>query len=406
VSGRLHLTLLRGAAMLVRAPEREEWLAEWRAELWYVSPRRRTAFCLGAFRDAFWLWRNGPAPVYLQSPRHCLAFLATLAALSFAFSLQLSLPREMLFAPQLPAGMMTITGIPVEDFRQLPGDRSKVAFYGPATLRAGKLEVALASRNLPEVLHLPVATASDPRIAPLVVVARDRRLLGRRFTVAGQAAQVAAVISDRLWELPGHADAWLLVDDRTLATGSVGYAVAQLTPSTTHIWVHHADGSVARFICVPFAQPNLLLALLLTMAVSAMILPAVTSTSLGEYPAHHLRRWMFLAAKIAFILPIVFFGSLDLFSFIAVGLQPHSLIVGTVVGLRWALNDQRRRCPVCLRVLTNPTLIGAPSRTLLEWYGTELICTKGHGLLHVPEIPNSYSQQRWLRLDSSWSSLF
>jgi hypothetical protein len=57
-------------------------------------------------------------------------------------------------------------------------------------------------------------------------------------------------------------------------------------------------------------------------------------------------------------------------------------------------------------VLTNPTSIGEPSRTLLEWYGTELICGRGHGLLHVPEIRNSYSEQRWLHLDSSWSSLF
>ena len=44
---------------------------------------------------------------------------------------------------------------------------------------------------------------------------------------------------------------------------------------------------------------------------------------------------------------------------------------------------------------------------LLAWYGTELICVKGHGLLHVPEIPtSSYSRQRWLRLDPSWRELF
>ena len=84
-----------------------------------------------------------------------------------------------------------------------------------------------------------------------------------------------------------------------------------------------------------------------------------------------------------------------------------ALIVGTIVALRWALNDQRQRCPVCLRLLTGPTRIGGASQTFLEWYGTELMCAQGHGLLYVLEIPTScYSTQRWQYLDPSWSSLF
>ena len=85
----------------------------------------------------------------------------------------------------------------------------------------------------------------------------------------------------------------------------------------------------------------------------------------------------------------------------------HGFIVSSVVAMRWALADQRRRCPVCLRVLSNPTRIGGPSHVFLEWYGTELICVQGHGLLYVPEIPTScYSTQRWQYLDPSWSTLF
>jgi hypothetical protein len=179
-----------------------------------------------------------------------------------------------------------------------------------------------------------------------------------------------------------------------------------MNPSRRHVSVPHRDGSADRFVCVPLAAPNLLDALLLMMGISAMVLPGVTSLSLGKYPAHHVGRWIFLAAKFALVLPIVLFGTLDVFSLIAIHLQPHVLFFGSVIGFRWVLVDQRRRCPVCLRVLTNPTPIGEPSRTLLEWYGTELVCTRGHGLLHVPEIRNSYSEQRWLRLDSSWSSLF
>jgi len=83
----LHLAIIQTAALLVPAPERAEWLAEWRAELWYVN-RRATAFCLGSFSDAFWMKRNTSVQVAchrfgLESPVKCLMFLAVLAALGF-----------------------------------------------------------------------------------------------------------------------------------------------------------------------------------------------------------------------------------------------------------------------------------------------------------------------------------
>jgi hypothetical protein len=421
VIDRFHLALLRAAAFLVRAPEREEWLAEWRAELWYVGSKRRTAFCRGAFRDAFWLRRHAPTPVYLQSPAQCLTVLAVLAVLSLYFAYRLPLPHEMLFSRSVPAGLVWVAGMPFEDYRQFPAENSNVAFYSRERFRTGNIAVALASRNLFELLHMPVS-ATAPEVAPLIVTlsawrqkfAGDPHLIGRRLTVAGKPAQVAAIISDRVWRLPGQAEGWLLVDESTLSAEGRGYVVARVGPSTRQVCVFHSDGGYDRFTCIPLVEPTLLFAFLLMIAISGVILPAVTTLSLGEYPANRhahsrapeFRRWVFLASKIALVLPIVLFGSVDVFSLIAVGLQPHGLIVGSVVAFRWVLADQRRRCPVCLRLLSNPTRIGQPSRTLLEWYGTELLCTKGHGLLHVPEIRNSYSEQRWLHLDSSWSSLF
>lgn len=158
------------------------------------------------------------------------------------------------------------------------------------------------------------------------------------------------------------------------------------------------------------------LAHFLMIAIALLILPATTSLALGEYPAspHSLsratrfRRWIFLGMKVALVLPIVFCGTFDLAPLLSrTGLQTHATLVGYVLAFRWVLIDQRRRCPICLRLLTNPARIGQPSRTFLDWYGTELMCTKGHGLLHVPEIPtSSYSTQRWLYLDPSWRSLF
>jgi len=421
VSARLHLALLRAASWLVRAADRGEWFAEWSAELCYVTPQRRTAFCLGAFRDAFWMRRHAPAPVLLQSPWQCLAVLAVLAVLSVFFALRLPLPREMFFS-RAPEKLVTISGIPLDDYRHFPADRSNVAFFGREHLRERNLPVALASRNLFSLLRLPLTATADPNTAPLVLTLTawrknfggDPHIVGRRLTIAGRPAQVAAVISDRVWRLPGYAEGWLLVDDQALSAEPLGYAVARLSPAPHRIAVPHADGSVFHFTCIPLFEPAPIVSFLLMMAIAGLILPAVTRVSLGEYPANRhalspaigMRRWAFLTAKIALFVPIILFGSTDVLSLFAVALLGHAMIVGSVLGFRWILIDQRRRCPVCLRVLTNPMSIGEPSRTLLEWYGTELVCTRGHGLLHVPEVRNSYSEQRWLHLDSSWSSLF
>jgi len=104
---------------------------------------------------------------------------------------------------------------------------------------------------------------------------------------------------------------------------------------------------------------------------------------------------------------IVFCGLLDLASVSSTELQPHGLLVGYILALRWALADQRQRCPVCLRLLGNPARIGCLAQTFLEWHGTEFVCVKGHGLLHVLEMPtSSYNTQRWIYLDPSWSGLF
>jgi hypothetical protein len=394
---RLHGALLRGAACLAPAPERAEWLAEWRAELCYVPSGSRTSFCPGAFRDAFWLRRHATVrPVYLQSPWRCLMALAALAAVSIFFALRIPLVREIFFSPD-PQGVSIISGISAADYLQLPGDRS---FYGPARWSGSGLPVALGSRNLFELLgtHVP-ATADSPlvltRTAWRKYFSSDPHIVGRRLIVAGRPAQVATVVSDGVWRLPGRAEAWLLVDDASLVSESTGHVVARVNWSVRRI---------GRFRCVPLGGRRAVLSFLLMMLAAAVVLPTVTSLSLGANPAGLPA--LFLAIKIALVLPIALFGSLDLLSLAALGLLPHAVIVSTVIGLRWVLVDQRSRCPVCLRILGSPTSIGEPSRTLLEWYGTELVCGRGHGLLHVPELRNSYSEARWLHLDSSWSSLF
>ncbi len=96
----VHLAILRSASWIVPSQQRVDWFAEWSSELWYVrqasnrhsrtqsfSQRHATSFCLGAFHDAFWLWRNQPRssarPGFrFGSPLHCVAFLAALTIAS------------------------------------------------------------------------------------------------------------------------------------------------------------------------------------------------------------------------------------------------------------------------------------------------------------------------------------
>lgn len=160
---------------------------------------------------------------------------------------------------------------------------------------------------------------------------------------------------------------------------------------------------------LPVKGPILAMLYMAMMALPA--LPALTSLRLGASPVkRNVRGWAFFAGKIALLLPLVFLGVLDLASMTGLKIFAgplHFILIGNVAAFRWALIDQRRRCPECLRLLAHSAPIGIPSQTFLEWYGTEFVCVKGHGLLHVPEIPTaSFRTQSWMHLDRSWSGLF
>ncbi len=148
---------------------------------------------------------------------------------------------------------------------------------------------------------------------------------------------------------------------------------------------------------------------------SCLLLPVTRLVMMERAPASRhpmpwpgrLRRGIFLALKIALVQPIMLCGFVVLARTGPIPVMPLGVCASWILAFRWVLIDQRRRCPVCLRLLTNPVRIGDPSHTFLEWYGAESMCSRGHGLLQVPEISASYSgKQQWLNLDGSWSGLF
>jgi len=153
---------------------------------------------------------------------------------------------------------------------------------------------------------------------------------------------------------------------------------------------------------------------IVTLVFSCLLLPgtmAVWRAPVNRHPMPwpgRLRQGMFLALKIALVQPIMLCLFIVWILIAPVApFAPLGILGVCILALRWVITDQQQRCPVCLRLLTNPVRIGTPSRTFLEWYGAESTCSRGHGLLHTAEMPASYSgKPRWLCLDDSWSALF
>ncbi len=130
------------------------------------------------------------------------------------------------------------------------------------------------------------------------------------------------------------------------------------------------------------------------------------------------RWWGFFAAKTFLLLAICFVGALEITGRVSIILTGtvHPLVgpfstwlflVTAMIGLSWSLHDQSRRCRFCLKRLGNEASVGMASYLLLGWWGTELVCSDGHGMLHVPEMKSSWQEfDQWVSLDESWKPLF
>ncbi len=486
---RVPVAILHAAACLVPAVQRREWLAEWRAELWHVcdSCERKqqgcpddmyqaTMFCLGAFKDAFWLRRENPGSAFseifqLGSPSRCIAWLTGLATVTILMAGFLPGVRTVILPspysnPQTlvlisPSGHTAdpFPSIPLENFQSWKDNTHELfngmAFYRPIVTRLfpdrhpdSKMSVALASDNLFQVLGV-AADFDGPTLKNHVNAERlvlshsawkkyfhgDPNIAGTMLEVAGQKAIVVGVIDDSLWRLPGRMDAYLLEDAHAMAalpSKADGYVVADVKPAdfpppANGQWqmsVPDPDIGAGNYDCVSLAERSKqpMFCFFFALVLACLTLPAITSLPLGEYSenfthsheGNEICRWTFLTTKFALILVIVGFASLDLAhvsasmnSLTAEYIQLASSLCGFLFAFRWALHDQRRRCPKCLRLLTHPAYVGQTSRNFLGWNGTELMCVGGHGLLHIPDMPTSwFSTQRWLYLDPSWNSLF
>lgn len=437
--------------------------------------REVVAFCLGAFQDAICLRRQTRMPRALPqgSAAQCILLLAiTMGACYIA---AMSLPgvraERNLTAGRVNPGLVLIQEAGYNDtstptispaqYRAWKG-RKQQYFDGYAFYRVTREPVerdsaisgsrampgwgvAHASVNLFGLLGLPLRFAepdgSADDGAPNLILSeamwtkefgRDAHVTGTMLRVGTRLARIAGVAPNGLWKLPGKVDAWFLEPDPAIASGGAGYVVAHLTEAgeaemwtqCVHITAYKPDESEDDLLGISIEdyRPGPWIIYLFASLLALLALPAITSVSLGEYsPTPHrtswsrrLYRWSFLCVKIAMLLPIVYFASMDLgyafttpYSNSAIYIQLVSTFILCLFGLRWVLQDQRKRCPVCLRRVEHPAEVGQASRTFLAWNGTELMCMDGHTLLHVPGMPTSwFGTQRWLYLDTSWEFLF
>lgn len=447
------------------------------AEPSWAGQRNATAFCLGAFQDALCVRRAGrethaPAAGIDGTPRQCLLILAALLAAAYAVALLLPGVRaerslwtrkvnpNLVLIEDADAASDAVPSIAPGQFRAWQGRKQRYfdgfAFYHVTQEKvdaallprgaAGSLTwgVARASSNLFMLLGLPVRFAeagTTGNDAPQVILSEamwkrefgaDTHIAGSEIKLGGSTARVAGVAPDGSLALPGQVDAWILESDVGREASEPGFVVAHLTAagaaemwsSRVRIAANSPDDSEDDLLGISLAdwRPSAWIIYLFGGMLALLALPAITSVSMGDYSVNpqrtswtrRLYRWSFMSAKVALLLPIVHFLSLDLgYGWTPIGREGEAYLQLAAVfglclfGMQWALKDQRQRCPVCLRRVAHPAQVGQASRTFLDWNGTEMMCMGGHTLLHVPSLPTSwFGTQRWLYLDTSWEFLF
>ncbi len=267
----------------------------------------------------------------------------------------------------------------------------------------------------------------------------NRSIVGRQIMLDGVERVVIGVLPRNFHLLPADISVWTLLDSDAAPFSNfverIG-AVARTKPGATERKVEAdlADLTENAGYVFPASLLNVtsgraevrryfvsyLLFVLLAVGCAVLIVWARAGGT-GRAPLSARDRWRWwsffvvktvlllaftglLAWTVAHRASIYLYGSihpmtnaLGLWLFLVLSLAP----------LSWAIRDQQRRCRVCLRRLGTPIAIGAPGHVLLDWSGTEMVCSEGHGVLYLPDSQANWLERaRWDNLDDSWAGLF
>lgn len=150
------------------------------------------------------------------------------------------------------------------------------------------------------------------------------------------------------------------------------------------------------------------------LGLAAALLQWVRSCSRPRaYSWTAFRYWAFFFAKSALLAAGVAALCAELSAWNTLGLHSYKFVIslvadwlvvlGVLLAFQWAILDQGRRCPVCLRLLSTPFTSGSWSSALIEPASTELHCDQGHGTLRVSDSYTTLGEiRRWVTMEDAW----
>ncbi len=261
----------------------------------------------------------------------------------------------------------------------------------------------------------------------------DRRILNLPITLDGKSFQVIGVLPPEFWFHSPDLDLWTLSPNptRNAQTPDLLRVIGRLRPGVTAraaraeldgIALHtpgFRGGSLRVAPLDEYLRPAL--SFILSVFVAAVSLGLVAALlqwlrscwRLRSYSWTALRYWAFFFAKSALLAAGVATVCAELSAWNTLGLHSYKFVVslmadwlvvlGVLLALQWAILDQARRCPVCLRLLSMPFTSGSWSSALIEPASTELLCDQGHGTLCVSDSFTTLGEiRRWVTLEDSW----
>jgi len=426
--------------------------------------------CLGGFADAGWHFASheqvqSRVREWARSPWLCLGILAVLLGVVGAISGAFAATRQVFFGPAhgqpnlvsiwlhpivgggdkgLPPDLAPAWAKHSHLLQSAAGFTARHAAVSSRRVAASKLLVITTEPNLFNVFGTRPELGAIPGEAGVVLGHRtwvslfhaDPRVIGSEIAVGGESYRIAAVLPADFQFLSRQPSVYVVQNELGDARVMV---VLRAKPGVTQQELDRELTKIAEDCCYYFYSSQLRLRYLrsamltpvrffgIAVLIGALMVAAVSRVRVRNWRAAWaarnrgaiLRRAAFFVAKTGLALAFVFAAALEWSrsesSFLFASRDPASgpflvwlYILGAMGVLFWSLADQRARCRVCLRLLCFPVRIGCPGCLLLDWSGTELLCTEGHGVLHVPHLAASWDEetQRWIALDESWQELF